>query len=294
MPKTPPVDDISKREMASREYGWALSVLKSSPELWDLFNKAVKKTWTQERFIAEVRGTEWFATHSEATRNYVVLKRTDPRTFEHKLGQTRASIKDAAVALGAQLSNKELDRISHNVLRYDWNDGQIRDTLAGAVRAGSQGTYGGQAAADVQQLQTLARRNGVALSDKTVQRWVTRISAGESIDGFEAYVREMASSAFPQWADRLGAGQDLHDIADPYRQSMAKTLELNDEEIDLFDPTIRKTLQSTDPDGKPMTKPLWQFEKELRQDKRWLETDNARETMMSTTKGILSKWGVVS
>jgi len=76
---------------------------------------------------------------------------------------------------------------------------------------------------------------------------------------------------------------------------MAQTFELNPGDIDLFDPTIRKSLQASDPTtGKITMKPLWQFEQELKRDRRWLATDNARDTLMSTTRGVLQKWGLVS
>jgi hypothetical protein len=294
VPDEPKVDGIDKRELAA-QYGWALSVLKSNPELWKIFNKAVKQTWSPQRFIAEVRGTDWFRTTSEARRNYQVLRDTDPATFEARVNQTRALVRDAVVAMGAQYSEKEITRLANNVLKFGWNDAQIRDTIAGSVKEGAQGTYGGEAAANAEQLRQVALLNGVQLSDKTLRNWLVRIAAGEGIEGFEAYVKQMAAEAYPQYADRLNAGEDLDDIVSPYKETMARVLEINPEELDLFDPTLRKSFQATDPTtGQPTTKPLWQFERELKQDTRWQTTNNARDELMGHAQKILRDFGLVS
>lgn len=290
MPPKPKQDTLDKRQLAL-QYGFALSVLRSSPELWALFKKSTKGNWTQDKFTAELRNTEWFKTTSEAQRNALVLRKTDPATWKARVNQTRALIRDAAVSIGAQVTEDQVTQISKNVLRFGWNDAQIRDTLAGAVKAGAEGTYGGQAAANVAQLRELARRNGVKLGDQALQKWAVRMAAGESIDGFEAYVRGMAASAFPQLREQLESGMDLEDVADPYRQQMAATLEINPAEVDLLDPTIRRALQAVDKDGKPVSKPLYQFERELKQDPRWRRTNNARDELMTAGQQVLRDFG---
>jgi hypothetical protein len=286
------VDDIDRREMAA-QYGYALSVLKSVPELARIFDQAVAQTWSPARFVAEVRGTKWFKNNSEAMRNYLLLKKSDPRTFEARLNQTRSSIRDMAVAMGAQVDDKLLTRISNNVLRFGWNDAQIRDTLAGSVKQGEGDTWGGSAAANVEHLNATARANGVRLSDKTVSDWAIRLAAGESIEGFDAYVRGMAKQAYPAFADQIDAGVNVEDIADPYRQQMARTLELNPEDIDLFDPTLRQALQTQTKDGQIAMKPLWQFENELRHDARFDKTKTARTDGAEFASKLAQMFGAV-
>lgn len=286
----PKQDELSRSELAL-SYGFALSVLRSSPDLWKLFKKATKNNWTQPKFTAELRNTGWFKTTSEAQRNALVLRKTDPATWKARVNQTRALVRDAAVQMGSQLTDRQLERITKNVLRFGWNDAQIRDTLAGAIKAGANGGFGGQAEADAEQLRQVARNNGVKLGDKTLRQWLVRMGAGESIEGFEAYVRHMASSAFPEYAAHLKAGMDLDDVVDPYRQQMAQTLELNPEDLDLYDPTLRRALQTVDKDGKAASKPLWQFEAELKKDKRWLSTNNARDDIDSVAQRVLSDFG---
>lgn len=252
------------------------------------------ETWEPGRFVAELRNTHWFKHHSEAARNAQVLQATDPKTWAAKTNQAAATIKDMAVKMGAQLSDETLRRITNNVLTFGWNDAQIQDTLAGSIKMGSQETYGGQAAVNAETLRALAHNNGVKIGDTQLRQWLVRIGAGEDISGFEQYVRNMAAGAFPGFEEQVKNGMNVRDLADPYIQQMAQTLELSPDSIDLFDPTIRKTLQATDETGKIAAKPLWQFERDLKKDPRWLQTNNARDTLDHTTRNILSQWGVLS
>lgn len=292
-PAGPRVDTIDERDLAA-QYGWALSVLKSSPDLKKLFDQAVKETWTGPRFVAELRSTNWFKKNSEAMRNATVLRTTDPRTWTAMQNKTRASVRDMAVALGAQVSDETLRKITDNVLNYGWNDAQIKDTLAGAVKMGAAGTYGGQAAVNAEQLRETAMNNGVKLNDANLRGWLVRIAAGEDPVGFQAYVKDMAKGAFPAFADKIDAGMNVKDIASPYINQMANTLELNEQEIDLFDPTVRKTLQHQDAAGQHVSKPLWQFEQELRKDPRWMETKGARKDIMGKAESVLKDFGLTT
>lgn len=252
------------------------------------------ETWEPARFIAELRQTKWFKKHSEAYRNYEVLRTSDPATFKAKQNQTRAVVRDIAVSMGAQVSEAMLRKVTDNVLRFGWNDSQIRDTLAGAIRMGSQDTYGGQAAVNAETLSQVAFNNGVKIGNKQLREWLVRIGAGEDISGFEDYVRRMAKGAFPGFEKELDAGMNIRDIADPYIQQMASTLELNGNDINLFDPTIRRALQAQDESGKVTIKPLWQFEKELRHDPRWEQTNGARKEVMGRAQNVLREFGLVS
>ena len=82
-------------------------------------------------------------------------------------------------------------------------------------------------------------------------------------------------------------------IAAPYRQSMGAVLEVNPESVDLFDPTIRGALSSKTKDGTPAIKSIWQFERELKDDPRWMRTDNAQDQAMGVGRQVLSDFGVL-
>jgi cysteinyl-tRNA synthetase len=259
-----------------------------------LFAQAVAHSWDQGKFTAELRSTRWFKQHGEAARNAMVLQKTDPGTWSQRTQEAAAQIQDMAAQMGAQLTTKSLKAIAANVITYGWNDSQIRNTLSQAVKVTAQGSFYGQAEVNAETLRQTAQNNGVRVSDTTLRSWVQRIAAGEPVEGFETYVRNMAAGAFPAWADQVKAGHDIKDLASPYMEQMAKTLEMNVNDIDLFDPTIRKTLQATDDKGAPVSKPMYAFEQSLKQDKRWRYTDGARNELDAVGRGVLKDFGLVS
>jgi hypothetical protein len=91
--------------------------------------------------------------------------------------------------------------------------------------------------------------------------------------------------------------------ASPYLTSYAKILE---QPIDsqsqasayLQDPSIKKALQYQDPNaaaqGTPGIMPMWQYEQSLKQDPRWMKTNNARDELGSVAMKVLSDFGLNS
>ena len=289
MPTQPKIDAA---EMAAR-FGWALSVLRSDKSLNALFNKAVAQGWEAPRFIAELRSTAWFKKHSEAYRNAIVLQKTDPATWKQRVDQTVAQINDLAGQMGAPLAASTAGQIARNALSFGWNDAQIKNVLAGAIK-GRNNMFRGEAGANAEHLRGIAEANGVKLGDITA--WVRNIASGtKTVHDYDEWIRSQAAGAFPAYADQIHAGMNMSDLAEPYRQQMAQTLELNPQDIDLFEPTMRKALQATDPaTGKITAQPLWQFEQSLKKDQRWLKTNNAQDELMGAAHGVLQSFGVVS
>jgi hypothetical protein len=141
-------------------------------------------------------------------------------------------------------------------------------------------------------LKNLAADNGVMLSDTAALSYSNKIVAG-TIDENTAFntIRESAANAFPSLSDKIKAGIDVKNLADPYIQSMSNILEVPDTAIDLFDPKIRNAMAFTLPDGKVGTKSIYDFEKELRQDPRWQYTNKAREQAASVATTVLRDFG---
>jgi hypothetical protein len=161
----------------------------------------------------------------------------------------------------------------------------IQETNVLAIPEGPSGKY-------YVALKNLAADNGVMLSDTAALSYSNKIVAGV-IDENTAFntIRESAANAFPSLADKIKAGIDVKNLADPYIQSMSNILEVPDTAIDLFDPKIRNAMAFTLPDGKVGTKSIYEFEKELRKDPRWQYTNKAREQAASVATTVLRDFG---
>lgn len=273
------------------QYGYAYAFMTSDPELNSLFNTAVKGNWNQDRFTAALKTTQWYKKNGETSRQYLYLQKTDPATLQSRISQVSAQISAKASQVGAIMDAGTVARISEDALRYGWNDQQISSTLSRYVHA-TNGMYSGQSADNAEHIRQTAWRNGVRLPEATVQQWIQGIASGTTtLDSTVANLRAQAKSIAPAFAKEIDSGMDLYDIASPYMQTMGKVLELNPSSLDLFDPTIRSALSTKDSNGNPVSKPLWQFENDLRSDPRWLKTQNAQDSMMSAGKKVLSDMG---
>jgi hypothetical protein len=143
-----PSGDKTARELAE-DYGYAYSFLKADKSLWATFLKAVKGSWTAEKFAAEVKSTAWYKKNSDNVRQYQYLKTTNPGEFAAQRAQIRAQLQDKAAALGASLSGKTLNRVVDNAMKYGWNESQIQNTLADYVKV-TNGVYRGSTGNDIE------------------------------------------------------------------------------------------------------------------------------------------------
>lgn len=276
----------------AEDFGYQLSFLKSDKELYSVFTKAVNGKWDASRFVAAVRGTKWYRTHGETYRQNQQLRYTDPKTFKDKLAQQRAAIATMAHQIGAPVPGTAMAKLAENALMMGWSEDQIRTQVASYASAKSTN---GEAGSTLQALKQTAFRNGVNLSEGYYSGLVKQVALGAmTVENAQQAIRATyATKVAPGFEKELAGGQDLYDLASPYMQTMAKTLELNPGDIDLFDPTVRKALASSnDKDGQVGSIPLWQFESQLKKDPRWLKTNGARDELDKATRSLSQAFGV--
>ena len=130
-------------------------------------------------------------------------------------------------------------------------------------------------------LTNLAAKYGINVPDQHLLDLSDSVSKGKvQMADAEAYVRNTAASAFPAYSDQiLNKGLTVQDLAAPYIGSMAKLLEIDPNSISLNDNTIRSALSAKDAKGQPTTTPIYDFEKQIRNDPRWLKTTNAKQSI---------------
>ena len=176
--------------------------------------------------------------------------------------------------------------------------------LAGAIRLAPLGTtgikgYTGAAQANYQALLGLAKNNGLNLrnilpsrivgaTDEELTNNVLKGLADGSLDysTIEQTARVLASQGQPQYIkDLLAQGYDLAAIYAPYKKVMADTLEIDPNQIELTDPTLRMAIT---PAGDMNT---YDYQKMLRKDNRWQYTQQARGEVATGVKQVLQDFG---
>lgn len=274
-------------------FGWSQSVLNSNPELKKLFNQATSEQWTPDHFIAKVRDTKWFKKTSDTARQALILQKADPATFNQRVGALGSQILSMAQQMGTQgMTSATINKLAHDALVFGWDNTEIQQHLFGFVKANKWGYYTGQAGQSADAFKQLATQYGVDVAPATLQRFVTgAVKGAESEATFKQWLIGQASSRYPSLSDRLKAGESLMDIANPYFQSYAQTLEVNPNSISLKDPLIQAALSGKDKNGKPSTKTLWQFENDLRNDPRYMQTQQAQDKTMAVGHQVLRDFG---
>lgn len=301
-------------------------IFKINPALQDILVKAVDQGWDDARFLAAAQQTSWWQQNAAAIRTRIVDKAKYDELRSQGLdvsktdyGLDSATIKrkvaDLAKQKGANLSPEQLDQI----VAQAYNGFLENDTLAlqqliapfiGKVPAiigkglpgagGATSTYSGEALTNYQALQNIARQNGFQLRDvlpsisvmpgKTLEDAVLqKLSTGDlDVNAIAQNARVLAAAGQPQYVrDLLNQGYDLSAIYAPYRSAMATTLELNPDQIDLNDPTLRMGIT----DKGDMN--LYDFRKLLKQDNRWQYTANAAQEVSDSALRVLRDFGMM-
>ena len=139
---------------------------------------------------------------------------------------------------------------------------------------------------DLEKLKTTARNNGLTLLPDQLESYKLRLQNGEKLETIQSNIRANIANTMPDSVKKLmDAGNDLSDVYQPYRQSMAAILEIPFDKIDLSDPTLTNAIT----DKGNMT--IFDFKKSLRKDPRWQYTDNAREVVSSGLTQVLKDFG---
>lgn len=297
------IDTISRAKLAS-QYGFAQAFLNSDPELAGLFKSAVKNTWTPDMFVARLRNTKWFQTHSASVRNAIMMQTSDPKSYKENVDKMTAQVQDAwGKAYGMEsvtgIGSAQMRQWGETAFRMGWTSEQLLDHMGSAVNYQqmiSSNSLGGSAAETRAQLRQLAQNYGVDPGDTWMASNLGRLMTGDdTIEGVQARVQDMAKSQYAAFADQLDGGHTMAEIADPYMSKMADLLEVDPASLSLKDATIQKALTGfKDDKGRPVAQTLTDFANSVRQDSRWQTTNNAKQQVAEVGSQLLRSFGLVS
>jgi hypothetical protein len=194
--------------------------------------------------------------------------------------------------LGVRVDDAELIDLLKKAYSGNLTISQLDASIAASNSFG--GKFGGTILTSIQEFKNLARSYGLSYTEAKYNQWGADLFANKITDSeIEEAIKTESASKYPAFADKIMKGVTMDALASSYKSSMASILSLDADSIGYDDPTLNKALQYIGPDGKPVSKPLWEFESDLRADPRWQFTDNARDTVDSLQYKVLKDWGLI-
>lgn len=294
-------DEVSRAELADT-YGYALNVIFSNPELKRLFLRAFndkKGQWTAQKFLAELKNTDWWKNGKYWRQAWVTEK--EGVEWEDQFNAASQVVSRRATAVGVNLSDRQLRRLTRRYLYEGWYEGPRAAFLDNALadfitnpNAGDEATVGNE---DYEaQLRALAWDYGVEklLDDAWYASARQKIINGSAtFEDLTAQIREKAKSKYAPLAGAIDNGETTRSALKGYTSSMADLLELDESKVDLDDPLLRKAWTTQNgPDGKPTTMTIYDFETSVRRDPRWKQTKNGRQTTLGVADSFLQSLGL--
>lgn len=283
---------LSMEELRA-QYPWAAAIMDTDPQILGLFKEALKSDWSGDKFNAKLQATQWYQSHSASFREATALKQADPATWNQQLSSRVTYVQAQAQKVGARISRQQAATLAEQAIFSGWDDAQVQQILGGYITYSSGARLGGAAGETELQLKKLASANGVDYSDDFYLSAARQVATGDAmIEDWEAQIRETAAQTYKPWAAQIRNGMDVRDLASPYIRTMEQILEIPEWQISLKDPTLRKAIANVSPEGEMAVSPLWQFERELRRDSRWVGTKGAQNEITNVADNLLKAWGL--
>lgn len=220
------------------------------------------------------------------------LSKNQPEVYAADLAAYTSNQKNRLFKLGVRVDDAELNDLLKKAYEGNLTDSQLDASIALSNSFG--GKFGGTILEQIQSIKNLARSYGLSYTDAKYNQWGADLFGNRTTDAeIEELIKAESASRYPAFADQIAKGVTLDALSSAYKSSMATILEIDPDSIGYNDTTLMKALQYIGPDGKPATKPLWQFESDLRSDPRWQFTNNARDSIDSLQYKVMKDWGLM-
>ena len=292
-PKRNKPDKLTREELAA-QYGYALKVIYSVPELAKLFERAVNARegqYTTQRFQAELQNTQWYQNNDQFFRAAWTAENLGGADWQSALETARLAVSDAARQAGADVTPDELDTLSRRYLYEGWGDasraGLLREALSQEISVFPSGaSFRGAAGNFVDNLKATAYSNGLRYNDDWYLSAARSVARGDtSEDDWAREIRKQAAGMYPLYSEQINAGMNAYDIASPYITVYSQTFGYSPYDITLDNPDIRKAMMNGTN--------LFDFQMELRQKPEWMKTKEAEDKVASISSEIMRMFGVM-
>jgi hypothetical protein len=291
----PPEWETAAMEMYPEYY----ALVKNVPEIADILKKYIAEEWSETKFLAELRKTNWYKTTTASAREWDMAAGLDPATYQTKVDNKTETIRKQALDLGFRISEEKLRQLATDSLRLGWSDQFLTNAIGMVVVEGGdpgatqlrQGYYG-------QQIRGIARDYGVTLNDDTLMSFANKMAVGEeTVGSFQDYAMTIAKSLYPTLSEQFDLGRTFGDLTSNYRQIAANTLEIDANSIDFTDPqwAVAVTYQPDPKTGEQRMMNLSEWGDYIRKNRSfgYEYTDDAKQKAYKVANELANLFGKV-
>lgn len=277
---------------AAEIYGGYYSIIEKYPEIKDLLLRAVTEKWGNDKFLYEIRQTEWFKTTDESARRWDIESGLDPETARQKIADQAQVVRTTALNMGVRLTESVLSKLAEDSLRLSFTSQDLSSAIAMEANRGggsslSQGYFG-------QTVRTTASEFGVRLSDTTIGEWATRLATGrDTLQSYQDYLLNTSKILYPALSAGFDRGLSFKQMTDPYAQLASQILEIPASQVDFTDPKWAKAMMGSNDKGEQFMMPYGDYADYLRSTPSfgWEYTDDAKNRAFTVANRLAELFG---
>lgn len=296
-----------------------------------LIDQAIAGNWSADNFKQAYMNSQWYqkngGTYATEEQDRLAAPGTYATNYNNLLKEMTLQAQSQGISidnLGGPITSDQAKSLDPNanpvvhLLQSYYNQTVPADILstfiakAGTVAKQTTGTLEGSLATTAQQLKTYAQSMGINPNTLPAQ-WTGATGQGAAsgdwfssaadaaqkgfttTDSLQAGLRTQAAGIYKPFAQQINNGASVQDLASSYLGAASNLLEKPVSSFTLGDYTgtnglVTKALQG---DG-TQSVPLDQFMTQVKQTPDWLNTSNARNSIMDTASQLLGGMGLVN
>lgn len=282
--------DANKGEAAALAFGLTESLIKSFPELQEVYDLFVAEQYTKARL--KYFETNYYKNLIGSAQSRTVRKQAQPGVYAQELDAWKQEQLVRLNQKGIRVTS-EIDGMLEDAYLKGYSDKQLDVFI---LNSGKLGTIGGTTLGQINTLKDYASDQGISqvLSDKYWRMQSEALLTGQiTSDDIEQDLKDIAISAYPAYANGIKEGRSFALQTSALRQTIANLLERDPNSINNDDPMFKKLVGYMNPKTQQQEiVPLWEAEKIIKSSNEWLYTKNARDTYDTLGLKVLRDWGL--
>lgn len=269
------------------------------PELGQMLRDAAAGQWGPEELQGALHKTQWYQTTWADWRRLEVLKTTDPAEYNNQFRQAEYEVKGLMGQLGVDISRNPhmVYALTEKYLQNGKDDWFLFSEVGNMLMKDTSLVAGtGQLEAKRQQFREFASDMLLDFGDNVYTKHaVNTWRQVDTDEGIKERMRQDAIKRYEHLGDGLKRGLTVRELVSPLTNTVARTLELDPDQIDLLDKKWRNIWNHADPEtGKLRMMTTSEAERFARRQAEFETTKTGRDEGTQLASEILKTMGAVA